>query len=76
MLANAVSFKDKLDRLAEVNAGVFMYPVLMAADIILYDAHYVPVGKDQLQHLEITRDIASAFNNHYGETFVMPEANH
>jgi tryptophanyl-tRNA synthetase len=74
MLANAVSFKDKLDRLSDVNAGVFMYPVLMAADIILYDANYVPVGKDQLQHLEITRDITSAFNNHYGETFVMPEA--
>ncbi len=73
MLANAVSFKDKLDRLSEVNAGVFLYPVLMAADIILYDANYVPVGKDQLQHLEITRDIASSFNNHYGETFIMPE---
>lgn len=73
MLANAVSFKDKLDRLSEVNAGVFMYPVLMAADIILYDANFVPVGKDQLQHLEITRDITSSFNNHYGETFVMPE---
>ena len=74
MLANATSFKDKAGRLAEVNAGVFMYPVLMAADIILYDADYVPVGKDQLQHLEITRDIASSFNNHYGETFVVPEA--
>jgi tryptophanyl-tRNA synthetase len=74
MLANAVSFKDKLDRLSEVNAGVFLYPVLMAADIILYDANYVPVGKDQLQHLEITRDITSSFNSHYGETFVMPEA--
>ena len=74
MLANAVSFKDKLDRLSEVNAGVFLYPVLMAADIILYDANYVPVGKDQLQHLEITRDITSSFNNHYGETFIMPEA--
>ncbi|HTA26497.1 MAG TPA: tryptophan--tRNA ligase [Bacteroidia bacterium] len=74
MLANAVSFKDKLDRLSEVNAGVFLYPVLMAADIILYDAHYVPTGKDQLQHLEITRDIASSFNSHYGETFVVPEA--
>jgi tryptophanyl-tRNA synthetase len=74
MLANAVSFKDKLDRLSEVNAGVFLYPVLMAADIILYDAHYVPTGKDQLQHLEITRDIASSFNNHYGETFIVPEA--
>jgi len=74
MLANATSFKDKLDRLAEVNAGVFIYPVLMASDIILYDAHFVPVGKDQQQHLEITRDVASIFNRIYGETFVVPEA--
>ena len=74
MLANAHSFKDKSNRLADVNAGLFIYPVLMAADIILYDAHYVPTGKDQLQHLEITRDIASSFNSHYGETFVVPEA--
>jgi tryptophanyl-tRNA synthetase len=74
MLANAHSFKDKADRLAEVNAGLFTYPVLMAADILLYDAEVVPVGKDQKQHLEITRDIASSFNNLYGETFVVPEA--
>ncbi len=74
MLANAHSFKDKLDRLSEVNAGVFIYPVLMASDIILYDANFVPVGKDQQQHLEITRDIANAFNNRCGETFVVPEA--
>jgi tryptophanyl-tRNA synthetase len=74
MLANAHSFKDKSDRLADVNAGLFTYPVLMAADIILYDAEVVPVGKDQKQHLEITRDIASAFNNQYGETFVVPES--
>lgn len=74
MLANAHSFKDKSDRLSDVNAGLFTYPVLMAADIILYDAHYVPVGKDQLQHLEITRDLANAFNNRMGETFVVPEA--
>ena len=73
MLANAHSFKDKSNRLADVNAGLFIYPVLMAADIILYDANYVPVGKDQVQHLEITRDIASAFNRIYGETFVIPE---
>lgn len=74
MLANAHSFKDKLDRLSEVNGGIFFYPVLMAADILLYDAHYVPVGKDQMQHLEITRDIAGAFNRAYGEdTFVVPE---
>jgi tryptophanyl-tRNA synthetase len=74
MLANAHSFKDKQDRLADVNAGLFTYPVLMTADIIMYDANLVPVGKDQKQHLEIARDIASAFNNRYGETFVLPEA--
>lgn len=74
MLANAHSFKDKSDRLSDVNAGLFVYPVLMAADIILYDAEIVPVGKDQLQHLEMTRDIAGAFNHRMGETFVVPEA--
>ncbi|MGY6560707.1 MAG: tryptophan--tRNA ligase [Luteibaculaceae bacterium] len=74
MLANAHSFKDKSDRLADVNAGLFSYPVLMAADILLYQAEKVPVGKDQIQHLEITRDIASAFNRTMGETFVLPEA--
>lgn len=74
MLANAHSFKDKSDRLADVNAGLFTYPVLMTADIILYDAHFVPVGKDQRQHLEMARDIATTFNNTYGETFVIPEA--
>ncbi len=74
MLANAHSFKDKADRLADVNAGLFTYPVLMTADIILYDANIVPVGKDQKQHLEMARDIASSFNTQYGETFVVPEA--
>jgi tryptophanyl-tRNA synthetase len=74
MLGNAHSFKDKSDRLADVNAGLFTYPVLMTADIILYNAHYVPVGKDQKQHLEMARDIASGFNAIYGETFVIPEA--
>jgi tryptophanyl-tRNA synthetase len=74
MLANAHSFKDKSTRLSDVNAGLFTYPVLMACDIILYDAHYVPVGKDQVQHLEITRDIAEKFNQIYGKTFVIPEA--
>ncbi|SNC59333.1 tryptophanyl-tRNA synthetase [Hymenobacter gelipurpurascens] len=74
MLANAHSFKDKSDRLSDVNAGLFTYPVLMAADILLYDAEVVPVGKDQIQHLEIARDIASAFNNRYGETFVLPQS--
>ncbi len=76
MLANAHSFKDKSSRrgLADVNAGLFTYPVLMAADILMYDANFVPVGKDQIQHLEITRDIASSFNHIYGETFVLPDA--
>jgi tryptophanyl-tRNA synthetase len=74
MLANAHSFKDKSSRLSDVNAGLFTYPVLMAADILLYDAEVVPVGKDQLQHLEITRDIASTFNKTYGETFVLPQS--
>lgn len=75
MLANAHSFKDKSENLADVNAGLFDYPVLMAADILLYDANFVPVGKDQQQHLEITRDIAQKFNYHYQkEIFVIPEA--
>ncbi|TVP45249.1 MAG: tryptophan--tRNA ligase [Mongoliibacter sp.] len=75
MLANAHSFKDKSDRLADVNAGLFSYPVLMAADILLYSADIVPVGKDQLQHLEITRDIASTFNHRVSEEILtIPEA--
>ncbi len=73
MLANAHSFKDKSEKLSDVNAGLFTYPVLMACDIIMYDADFVPVGKDQKQHLEMTRDIANGFNNKYGETFVIPE---
>jgi tryptophanyl-tRNA synthetase len=73
-LTLAHSFKDKADRLEDVNAGLFSYPMLMAADILLYDANYVPVGKDQLQHIEITRDVASRFNHAMGETFVIPEA--
>jgi tryptophanyl-tRNA synthetase len=73
-LTLAHSFKDKSDRLDDVNAGLFSYPMLMAADILLYDAQEVPVGKDQLQHLEITRDVASRFNHQMGETFVIPEA--
>jgi tryptophanyl-tRNA synthetase len=75
MLANAHSFKDKSDRLSDVNSGLFTYPVLMAADILLYDANIVPVGKDQVQHLEITRDIAGTFNHKYPNTFVIPETN-
>jgi tryptophanyl-tRNA synthetase len=74
MLANAHSFKDKSDNLADVNAGLFDYPVLMASDILLYDAEFVPVGKDQKQHLEMTRDIATTFNTRYGDVFVLPEA--
>jgi tryptophanyl-tRNA synthetase len=73
-LTLAHSFKDKADRLEDVNAGLFTYPMLMAADILLYDAEIVPVGKDQLQHLEITRDVASRINNAIGETFVLPQA--
>ncbi|MBT8179807.1 MAG: tryptophan--tRNA ligase [Eudoraea sp.] len=73
-LTLAHSFKDKADRLADVNAGLFTYPMLMAADILLYDANIVPVGKDQLQHLEMTRDVAARFHTQLGETFVLPEA--
>ena len=72
-LTLAHGFKDKSDRLADVNAGLFSYPILMAADILLYDAEIVPVGKDQLQHLEMTRDVAARFNHKMGETFVLPQ---
>jgi tryptophanyl-tRNA synthetase len=73
-LTLAHSFKDKADRLEDVNAGLFTYPMLMAADILLYDADIVPVGKDQLQHLEMTRDVAARFHAQMGEAFVIPEA--
>jgi len=73
-LTLAHSFKDKADRLEDVNSGLFSYPMLMAADILLYDADVVPVGKDQLQHLEMTRDVAARFHSKMGETFVIPEA--
>jgi tryptophanyl-tRNA synthetase len=73
-LTLAHSFKDKADRLEDVNAGLFTYPMLMAADILLYDAEIVPVGKDQLQHLEMTRDVANRVNNVIGETFLLPQA--
>ena len=72
-LTLAHSFKDKADRLNDVNAGLFTYPMLMAADILLYDANIVPVGKDQKQHLEFTRDVASRFHAKLGETFVLPQ---
>lgn len=75
MLANATSFKDKAEKLADVNAGLFTYPVLMAADILLYDANIIPVGKDQKQHLEMARDIATRFNQLAGEDLlILPEA--
>ena len=73
-LTLAHGFKDKADRLGDVNAGLFTYPMLMAADILLYDAEVVPVGKDQLQHIEMTRDVANRFNNIVGETLVPPQA--
>ena len=73
-LTLAHSFKDKADRLEDVNSGLFSYPMLMAADILLYDAEIVPVGKDQLQHIEMTRDVASRFHAQMGDTFVIPEA--
>ncbi len=72
-LTLAHSFKDKADRLEDVNTGLFTYPMLMAADILLYDAELVPVGKDQMQHLEMTRDVANRFNHQMGETFVLPD---
>lgn len=73
-LTLAHGFKDKAGRLDDVNAGLFTYPILMAADILLYDAEIVPVGKDQEQHLEFTRDVADRFNHSMGETFVRPQA--
>ncbi len=73
-LTLAHSFKDKADRLEDVNSGLFIYPMLMAADILLYDADVVPVGKDQLQHLEMARDVANRFNHQMGETLVPPKA--
>ena len=72
-LTLAHSFKDKAGQLEDVNAGLFTYPMLMAADILIYDAEVVPVGKDQLQHLEMTRDVAARFNHQMGDTFVMPQ---
>lgn len=74
-LTLAHSFKDKSERLSDVNTGLFSYPMLMAADILLYDAEYVPVGKDQLQHLEITRDVAQKINMLYrAKLLTIPEA--
>jgi tryptophanyl-tRNA synthetase len=72
-LTLAHSFKDKADRLDDVNGGLFSYPILMAADILLFDAEIVPVGKDQKQHIEMTRDVANRFNLAYGDTLILPE---
>ncbi len=74
LLERAHSYKDKTARGLATNHGLFSYPVLMAADILLFDSNIVPVGKDQIQHVEMTRDIAQSFNNHYGEILVIPEA--
>jgi tryptophanyl-tRNA synthetase len=72
-LERMTQYKDKAAKQESVGTGLIDYPVLMAADIILYDTHYVPVGEDQKQHVEFTRDIAQRFNSLYGETFVLPE---
>jgi tryptophanyl-tRNA synthetase len=74
LLERAHSYKDKIAKGMSPNFGLFAYPVLMAADILLYDTNAVPVGQDQRQHLEMTRDIAIKFNQTYGDTFVIPEA--
>lgn len=73
LLDKGVSYKDKIDKGLSANAGLFTYPILQAADILAYDSHVVPVGKDQVQHIEITRDVAQKFNNTYGEVFVIPD---
>ena len=74
LLERCVAYKDKKERNVPADAGLFTYPVLMAADILAYDANLVPVGEDQIQHIEVTRDLARSFNHHFGETFVMPAA--
>ncbi len=73
LLERAHSYKDKVARGISANHGLFAYPVLMAADILIYDSNVVPVGRDQKQHVEMTRDIAIKFNEQYGQTFVIPE---
>ena len=73
MLENCHSYKEKIARGISPNHGIFAYPVLMAADILIYDSNIVPVGKDQKQHVEVSRDIAIKFNHTYGETFVIPD---
>jgi len=72
LLERCVSYKDKISKGLIANAGLFTYPVLQAADILIYDADLVPVGQDQVQHVEVCRDIAQSFNHHFGETFTLP----
>ena len=74
LLNRCTAYKEKKDKGIAADAGLFTYPVLMAADILAYDAEIVPVGEDQTQHIEVTRDIAQSFNHHFGETFVMPKS--
>jgi tryptophanyl-tRNA synthetase len=74
LLERCVAYKDKAARGIKADAGLFTYPVLMAADILAYDSQWVPVGEDQIQHIEVCRDLAGSFNHHYGETFVLPTA--
>lgn len=74
LLERCVSYKDKKERGISADAGLFTYPVLMAADILAYDANCVPVGQDQVQHIEVCRDVANSFNHHFSEAFVLPEA--
>lgn len=74
LLERCHAYKDKKAKGLPADAGLFTYPVLMAADILIYDANWVPVGEDQVQHIEVCRDLAKSFNSHYGEVFVMPEA--
>src|SRR4029077_6279402 len=74
LLERCHAYKDKKAKGLPADAGLFTYPVLMAADILIYDSDIVPVGEDQVQHIEVCRDIAASFNHHFGETFVMPKA--
>ena len=74
LMGRATSFKDKVSQGVKPNMGLYSYPILMAADILLFDSQIVPVGKDQKQHLEMTRDIAARFNNNFGDTLILPEA--
>src|SRR6476660_8060583 len=74
LLERCVAYKDKIAKGQSADAGLFTYPVLMAADILAYDSDTVPVGADQVQHIEVARDLAASFNHHFGQTFVMPKA--